>query len=49
VDELHFQPKETCGAMWATADKIREMIDNNDFFSEARSYFDEMEERWGWR
>lgn len=49
VDELHFQPKETCGAMWATADKIREMIDNNDFFSEARSYFDEMEERWGGR
>ncbi|MDD4495352.1 MAG: GNAT family N-acetyltransferase [Eubacteriales bacterium] len=47
VEELHFQSRETCGAMWATADQIRELIRNNEFFSEARSYFDEMVEYGG--
>ena len=47
IDELHFQSTETCGAMWATADQIRELIRNNKFFSEARSYFDEMVKEWG--
>ncbi|MDD4496058.1 MAG: GNAT family N-acetyltransferase [Eubacteriales bacterium] len=47
IKELHFQTRETCGAMWATADQIRELIRNNEFFSEARSYFDEMTEDWG--
>lgn len=47
VEELHFQSREICGAMWATADQIRELIRNNEFFSEARSYFDEMVEYGG--
>ncbi|MDD4495907.1 MAG: GNAT family N-acetyltransferase [Eubacteriales bacterium] len=48
IEELRFQTRETCGAMWANADQIRELIRNNEFFSEARSYFDEMVEDEGY-
>jgi hypothetical protein len=33
--------------MWANADKIRELIKDNKFFSDVELYFDEMIEKYG--
>ena len=43
IESVRFQESETCDAMWATADKIREMIDNGEFLGDwFYPYFDEM-------
>ena len=47
IEDVVLQPGETCDAMWATGDKIREMIRDKEFFSNADLYFDEMVEKWG--
>lgn len=31
IDDIVFQPDETCDAMWATADKIIELMNSGDF------------------
>jgi 8-oxo-dGTP pyrophosphatase MutT (NUDIX family)/GNAT superfamily N-acetyltransferase len=46
IEDVRFQERETCEVMWATADKIRELIRNNKFFSDVDLYFDEMVEKW---
>ena len=46
IEDICFQKSETCEAMWATADKISELIKNNEFFSDVDLYFDEMDEKW---
>ncbi|MHB8964138.1 MAG: GNAT family N-acetyltransferase [Saccharofermentanales bacterium] len=47
IEDVRFQENETCDAMWATADKIREMMATGEFLSEwFYPYFDEMVERW---
>ena len=33
-------------AMWATVDKIRELIKDNEFFSDVDLYFDDIVEKW---
>lgn len=46
IDEIEFQESETCDAMWATFDKIREMINAGEFLGEVfYPYFDEMVKR----
>ena len=48
LSNITFQPDETCDAMWAGADKIREMMKTGEFLSEKfYPYFDEMVEMWG--
>jgi len=48
INDICFQEGETCDAMWATADKIREMMATGEFLSEwFYPYFDEMAEKWG--
>lgn len=48
IDAVRFQEGETCDAMWASADKIREMMAADVFLSDGwYAYFDEMMERWG--
>ena len=48
IEDVRFQENETCEAMWATADKIREMMAAGEFLSEwFYQYFDEMIEKWG--
>ena len=48
VKDVHFQESETCDAMWATADKIREMMASGEFVSEwFYPYLNEMFEKWG--
>jgi len=42
VESVRLQEEETCGAMWATVDKIREMIAAGEFLG--YMYFDEMAE-----
>jgi 8-oxo-dGTP pyrophosphatase MutT (NUDIX family) len=43
LSEIVFQPDETCDAMWASADKIREMIRSGEFLKEHHyPYFEEM-------
>jgi len=47
LDDVHFQENETCDAMWASADKIREMITSGEFLSEwFYPYLNEMLEKW---
>jgi 8-oxo-dGTP pyrophosphatase MutT (NUDIX family) len=45
IESICFQEEETCDAMWATAGKIREMMESGEFLSDP--YFNEMVERWG--
>ena len=48
LEDVRFQESETCDVMWATADKIREMMAAGDFLDEwFYPYFDEMMEKWG--
>jgi 8-oxo-dGTP pyrophosphatase MutT (NUDIX family)/GNAT superfamily N-acetyltransferase len=48
ITDVRFQKGETCEAMWATADQIREMMKTGEFLSEwFYPYFDEMVEKWG--
>jgi isopentenyldiphosphate isomerase len=48
LSDIIFQPSETCDAMWAGADKIREMIKSGEFLGEHHyPYFDEMVEKLG--
>ena len=48
LDDVRFQESETCDVMWASADKIREMMAAGEFVSEwFYPYFDEMVEKWG--
>jgi 8-oxo-dGTP pyrophosphatase MutT (NUDIX family)/GNAT superfamily N-acetyltransferase len=42
IKDVTFQESETCEAMWATTDKIREMMAAGEFIGEWYSYFDEM-------
>jgi 8-oxo-dGTP diphosphatase len=47
IEAVRFQESETCDAMWATTDKIREMMAAGEFLSEwFYPYFEEMAERW---
>jgi isopentenyldiphosphate isomerase/GNAT superfamily N-acetyltransferase len=48
ISTVILAPDETCNAMWATTDKIREMMAAGEFVSEwFYPYFDEMMEKWG--
>jgi 8-oxo-dGTP pyrophosphatase MutT (NUDIX family)/ribosomal protein S18 acetylase RimI-like enzyme len=42
IEDVRYQERETCDAMWATAEQIRQLIKNNEFFSDVELYFDEM-------
>lgn len=43
IEEIRLQEGETCEVMWATADKIRKMMDAGKFVEkEVYPYFDEM-------
>lgn len=45
IESVRFQESETCDAMWATVDKIREMMATGEFLSQwFYPYFDEMME-----
>lgn len=47
IGSIAFDGSEVCDAMWATADKIREMMAAGEFLSERfYLYFDEMAEKW---
>jgi len=47
IEDVCFQEGETCDALWASADKIREMMASGDFLSEwFYPYFDNMAEKW---
>ena len=47
IEDVRFQEGETCDAMWASPDKIREMMAADEFLSEwFYPYFDEMVEKW---
>ena len=47
LEDVCFQESETSEAMWATADKIREMMATDEFLSEwFYPYFDEMVGKW---
>jgi 8-oxo-dGTP diphosphatase len=47
IEDVRFQEGETCDAMWASPDKIREMMAAGEFLSEwFYPYFDEMVEKW---
>lgn len=47
IDEIYFQEGETCNAMWASTDKIREMMAAGEFVeNDVYPYFDEMVEKW---
>ena len=47
LEDVRFGERETCGVMWANADKIRGLIKDDMFFSDVDLYFDEMVEKWG--
>lgn len=50
IEDVRFQEGETCDAMWASPDKIREMMAAGEFLSNwFYPYFDEMVEKWGTR
>lgn len=43
ISTITLQPDETCDAMWASKDKIKQMVDENTFISEeAYPYLDEL-------
>jgi 8-oxo-dGTP pyrophosphatase MutT (NUDIX family)/GNAT superfamily N-acetyltransferase len=47
IEDVRFQEGETCDAMWASPDKIREMMAAGEFLSEwFYPYFEEMVEKW---
>lgn len=46
IEDIRFKERETCDAMWVTADKIRELIRDKAFFSDVDLYFDDMVEKW---
>lgn len=47
IDQIRLQQIETCDAMWATAEKIREMMAAGEFLGKRfYPYFDEMVEKW---
>ena len=48
LEDVRFQESETCEVMWATADKIREMMASGEFLGDwFYPYFNEMIEKWG--
>ena len=47
IESVAYDGSEVCDAMWATADKIREMMDTGEFL--AYPYFDDMVEKWAGR
>ena len=48
IEDIRFQESETCDAMWATAEKIRDMMEKGEFLSPwFYPYFDQMVEKWG--
>ncbi|HHT95546.1 MAG TPA: GNAT family N-acetyltransferase [Clostridiaceae bacterium] len=48
IEDVRLQEGETCDAMWASADKIREMMAAGEFLSEwFYPYFEEMVKKWG--
>ena len=48
IEEIHLQEGETCDAMWASTDKIREMMATGEFLSKwYYPYFEEMTAKWG--
>ena len=50
IEDVRFQEGETCDAMWASPDKIREMMAAGEFLSNwFYPYFDDMVEKWGTR
>jgi 8-oxo-dGTP pyrophosphatase MutT (NUDIX family)/GNAT superfamily N-acetyltransferase len=47
LESVKFNEDETCGAMWATPDKIREMMASGEFIDRKfYSYFDELVKIW---
>jgi len=42
ISTIVFQPDETCGAMWASKEKIKEMVDGGIFIREWYPYLDEL-------
>ncbi len=47
LESVVFQENETCGAMWASEEKIRDMIGKGEFVGkEIFSYLDELLEQW---
>jgi 8-oxo-dGTP diphosphatase len=47
IEAVRFQEDETCDAMWATVDTIREMMAKEEFLGEwFYPYFDELAEKW---
>lgn len=46
IEDVRYQERETCEAMWATAEQIRQLIRNNKFFSDVDLYFDELVDKW---
>lgn len=47
VEDVRFQEKETCDVMWATDDKICEMMKQGQFVeADVYPYFDEMANKW---
>jgi len=48
IGSVAYDGSEVCDAMWATADKIREMMSSGEFLSEwFYPYLNEMFEKWG--
>ena len=48
IEDVRFQERETCDVMWASTDKIREMMAAGEFLSEwFYPYFEEMVKKWG--
>lgn len=45
IESVAFDGREVCGAMWASADKVKEMMAAGEFLD--YPYFDEMAEKWG--
>ena len=46
ITDIHFDERETCEAMWATAGQIRRLLRDNEFFSDVDLYFDGMVDEW---
>ncbi len=47
IEDVCFQESETCDAMWASAERIKEMMAKGEFLSEwFYPYFDDMVEKW---
>ena len=47
IEDVRFQENETCEAMWASVERIREMMATDEFLSEQfYPYFDDMAEKW---